>query len=568
MSTSATVALSPLAGFGKLRELQNITNQVAKLHRPLLAVIAGLLLAAAFPRPGVAGLAWLAPGLLLFLALGQGSKAAFRLGWLAGFAFNLTALYWLLYMPVAVAPIFAWLALSAYCALYPALWVWLCWRLAPASPSHSPTLPLSHFSAALANTAWLQRAVWALACAALWVALEFILGRFLTGFPWLALGVSQYRLLPLVQIVSVTGIAGLSFLVVWFSVSLGCALLSLVQQPQRRWLMWRELLPVTLVLAGVAAFGLGRLGPEAPAARELKVALIQPSIPQTLLWDAKENTNRFNQLLALSRAALASQPDVLIWPEAAVPGRVRYDPFVSDAISGLARAHRVWMIIGADDAEPRQGGDGNDADYFNASFLITPEGKVAARYVKRRLVIFGEYVPLVKWLPFLKQLTPIEGGFTAGEQAVPFELTEPRAKTAVLICFEDAFADLAREAVVADTDFLVNLTNDGWFRESAAQWQHAANSVFRAVENGVPLVRCANNGLTCWIDARGRMHEVYFPDSPDIYRAGFKTARLPLPASDMRRAPTFYNQHGEWFAWGCVVVAVVIVTVNFVRRHA
>ena len=129
-----------------------------------------------------------------------------------------------------------------------------------------------------------------------------------------------------------------------------------------------------------------------------------------------------------------------------------------------------------------------------------------ARYIKRKLVIFGEYVPLADWLPFLKYLTPIQGGFTPGRRPVSFPLPGLRAKTSVLICFEDIFPHLVREHVDDDTDFLVNLTNNGWFGESAAQWQHAANAVFRAVENGLPLVRCANNGLTCWVDATMYIH--------------------------------------------------------------
>jgi apolipoprotein N-acyltransferase len=124
--------------------------------------------------------------------------------------------------------------------------------------------------------------------------------------------------------------------------------------------------------------------------------------------------------------------------------------------------------------------------------------------------------------------------------------------TSVLICFEDVFPHGVGEYVDEETDFLVNLTNNGWFGESAAQWQHAVAALFRAVENGVPLVRCANNGLSCWVDPCGGLHEVYFGASRDIYGAGFKIARIPIPP---RRAPgdkTFYHRHGDWFGWMCV----------------
>jgi apolipoprotein N-acyltransferase len=114
---------------------------------------------------------------------------------------------------------------------------------------------------------------------------------------------------------------------------------------------------------------------------------------------------------------------------------------------------------------------------------------------------------------------------------------------------------------------LLNLTNNGWFGESAAQWQHAANAVFRAVENGLPLVRCANNGLTCWVDPQGRLHEVFFPGTRDIYGVGTKVVRVPLLAG-RERASTFYWRHGDWFGWGCVWLSFGGGALTFVRRRA
>src|SRR5207245_7174845 len=174
-------------------------------------------------------------------------------------------------------------------------------------------------------------------------------------------------------------------------------------------------------------------------------------------------------------------------------------------------------------------------------------------------------IPLSRWVSFMKYFTPIQGGFTPGEHAVPFELTDLGVKTSVLICFEDIFPHLAREYVDDDTDFLVNLTNNGWFGESAAQWQHAASAVFRAVENGLQLVRCANNGLTCWVDAQGRLNDVYFPGSRDIYQAGFKIVLVPLPGGQAR-TPTFYHRHGDWFGWGCVGLGLAAVVRRIIFR--
>lgn len=516
-------------------------------HRAL-AVAAGLLLAAAFPKIGLAGLAWLAPALILFVA--TAGKSPFRLGWLAGFAHYLASLYWLLRIPVDYMPIVGWLALSAFLALLTATWVWAC--------------AVSQRAA----TTWPRRLVWALGCAAVWVALEMTIARTFGGFPWNLLASSQYQMLPLIQVASVTGVYGVSFLIIWFSVSLLLAVQQLLRQPTRRLLWLGEIILPLAVILLLATAGLRKISDRPAAAREIKIALVQPSIPQTMIWNTADSTARFDQLIKLSEAALATKPDLLLWPEAAVPKLLRHDRPTYEAVTNLARTHRVWMIIGADDAEPHaQPGQPDAADYFNSSFLISPDGELAATYRKRRLVMFGEYVPLLRWLPFIKYLTPITGGFTPGDAVVPFAIPDLKLKTAVLICFEDTFPHLARNYVDDDTDFLVNLTNNGWFGESAAQWQHAAAAVFRAVENGRPLVRCANNGLTCWIDTRGGQHEIYFGDTRDIYGAGFKTALLPLPAPGPRPT-TFYNRHGDWFGWGCVLISVASLLTNRLRPKA
>ena len=127
-----------------------------------------------------------------------------------------------------------------------------------------------------------------------------------------------------------------------------------------------------------------------------------------------------------------------------------------------------------------------------------------------------------------------------------------------------SFPHLAREYADDDIDFLVNLTNNGWFGESAAQWQHAAGAIFRAVENGLPLIRCSNNGLTGWVDARGRLRQVFRDDRGTIYGAGCLTAEIALPGAGEKRAPTFYHEHGDWFGWACVVIAGMLV----IRRLA
>jgi apolipoprotein N-acyltransferase len=557
---------------GKLGRVNGLVPNLSERGRLALAAAGGLLLAAAFPKLGVAGMAWVAPGVMLLAA--WGARSPFRVGYVGGLAYQLAALHWLLFIPVRFFPILGWLAMGGVLAFYPAIWCWVCVRMQGGGRQSDGAVHLAGAggdgdrrdacptSLEVSDT-WLGGQGWALSCAAAWVAVEMAQARLFTGFPWDLLGVSQYRMLPLIQISSLTGVYGLSFVMVWFSASFLLLLRALWRQPARRWGWQSHLLVPGLAVVFLYAWGAASLGRQPRPDRFLQVALVQPSIPQTMIWNDAESATRFQQVLKVSEQALATKPDLLIWPEAATPKLLRFDRDIHEAVTNLVRSHRVWLLLGADDAEPREG---KEPLYYNSSFLISPEGELVARYRKRHLVMFGEYIPLVRWLPFIKWFTPIDSGFEPGDAAVPFTMPALGAATSPLICFEDVFADLARASAGPDIDFLVNLTNDGWFGEGAAQWQQAANAVFRAVENGLPLVRCANNGLTCWIDAGGGMHEVYFAGSKDIYQAGFKTAAIPLRSSASPRRPTFYHRHGDWFGWACVVVTAASLALAIRRR--
>lgn len=534
------------------------------------AILAGLLLAASFPKVGVAGLAWIAPALILAAALGKSGWERFRIGYVAGLAHYLASLYWLLLIPyrwhsIPVGPAAGWLALSAYLALYPATWVWLLGQVhGPRSAVHGlggayPAWLPEGFGGLLARS-WGQRTLWAVSGAALWVALEMVVARLFSGFPWNLLGSSQYEMVPLIQIASVAGVYGVSFLLVWVSLSLLSAGLTVVLRPTLRSAWVGEIILPLAVVALVFNFGFRQLAGGSPAARTLKVTLVQPSIPQTLIWDTSRDRERFGEFIRLSEQALTNRPDLLIWPESAVPSYARWDTNIYPAITNLVRQNHVWLILGSDDVGlPAHATQADEYEYYNASFLVTPEGEFESRYRKRNLVVFGEYIPLVRWLPFVKWFTPIEGGFTPGDRTVPFHLGNLGVKTAVLICFEDMFPFLARESAEDDTDFLVNLTNNGWFGESAAQWQHAAGAVFRAVENGLPLVRCSNNGLTGWVDAHGRLRQVFRDERGTIYGPGSMTTEIPLLTSGQARPPTFYHRRGDWLGWGCVGIAGIML---------
>lgn len=530
--------------------MRKFFSKVSRCHRFAFALLAGLVLAVSFPKFSVSGFAWIAPGLILFCGIGKTGRQRFWIGYVAGLANFLFALNWLLSIPFLGGNIAAWLALSGYLSVYLAIWVWLCWRIFPKAEGD---VALKSFS----ESTWKQRARWAFFCAAMWVAFEMCMARMFSGFPWNFLGTTQYKIVPLIQIASFTGVYGVSFLLVWFAVSLCSAGVLLVQNPRAKRVWSVEIFLPAIFAALAFGFGSSKISRETPGERRIKVALVQPSIPQTLIFDPSQDDARFDKLIQLSEQALAEKPDLLVWPEASTPP---LDAEKFRALTNLVASHHVWMILGADDAGARVNARGQmETNYYNASFLFSPNGTAVATYRKRRLVIFGEYIPLVRWFPFMKWLTPIDGGFTAGEEPVSFEMDSPRAKTSVLICFEDSFPQYAREHVETDTDFLLNLTNDGWFGERSAQWQQAANAFFRAVENGLPIIRCTNNGLTSWADKFGRLRKYFSTESGDVYGPGFLIAEIPLLAEGEKREPTFYRQHGDVFGWGCVVLALGVV---------
>ena len=581
-------------GFSALAVAKSFATELFWRSGYLVAMGAGLLLAMAFPKFSVAGFAWVAPALMLAAAYGQSAGENFRVGYVSGLTFWLASLYWLLLIPATGFPILGWLALSAFVALFSGAWVWL----VASFKFHASGIE-----------SWINRTLWALGGAAAWVALEMLRARIFSGFPWSFLGVSQYQLVPLIQIASLTGVYGVSFLVVWFSLAVYSAALMIVWHPTKRHVWQAEIVLPLLVIAGCYVGGFFEINRSVTAESFLSVTAVQPSVPQSLIWNASEDAKRFQQLLDLSQRALNSEgrfPRVpnrenetdsgtrgtlpsalLVWPESAVPD---LDRPTYDAINKFARSNQIWIILNGDDVEFHPGA----TNYFNAAFLIGPDGRWRQAYHKRDLVIFGEYVPLVRWLPFLKWLTPITGGWTAGDQPVTFEINpqeeapdEPTniifldtndgsrgrsphqiIKTSPLICFEDTFPSTTREAARDDEDFLVNLTNDGWFGDSAEQWQHMANSVFRAVENGLPLLRCANNGMSCLIDGHGRIKSIFRDQYGNEYGQGALNVKIPLLSPAEKSAPTFYNRNGDWFGWSCVMVTILLLVRKITGRNA
>jgi apolipoprotein N-acyltransferase len=248
----------------------------------------------------------------------------------------------------------------------------------------------------------------------------------------------------------------------------------------------------------------------------------------------------------LTQIALAAKPDLIIWPETAAPSFLLTDPEFAGLLTGILAQGSTPLLTGSFDKE----GD----RVYNAAFLFTPPGELAAVYRKMHLVPFGEYIPLrAAWAPILKWVGPADYDaaeffdLARGTTATIFETAGWRF--AVLICFEDTVAPLARRFAQQDVDFLVNLTNDAWFHESPGAEMHLANSLFRAIECRRPLVRATNHGVTAVVDERGVIRTRL-----DSFTEGSLSYELAIP---VRSAPTFYARQGDVFVAGCAAVTVL-----------
>jgi apolipoprotein N-acyltransferase len=293
-----------------------------------------------------------------------------------------------------------------------------------------------------------------------------------------------------------------------------------------------------------------------PPGTPLRVALIQPAIPQEEKWSEDSVALIYERLRTLTaQAVLFTRPDLVVWPETALPDDVKFSEPSYELVDALSRLGTP-VLVGSMDAEYLEG---RRPLFYNVSFLFDTNGMITAEYRKQHLVLLGEYIPYHDTIPLLRAMTPNMESFTAGTTATVMRVRAAAGGEAAfspLICFEDTFAYLGRRAVRAGARLLINQTNDAWFDPSSASRQHQIHSIFRAVEHRVPVVRAANTGYTCAIDARGSVHDVLRGADGGHDQPGFQLVTVEVPPAG--HPPTFYTRHGDVFAWVCLFIAVVL----------
>ncbi|MFN3680996.1 MAG: apolipoprotein N-acyltransferase [Nitrospira sp.] len=510
----------------------------------LLACVSGVLLPLCFPKFDLGFLAWIV-FIPLHLALDQCSRQrAFWLGWLSGvigftgiMAWVVTAMTTYGKVPILISYAIL-LLLTAYLGLYVALYSFAVIWLRELIPRYG-----------------------ILFAPCFWVALELLRTYAFSGFPWCLLGYSQYQRLGLIQIADLTGVYGVSFLIILVNLALADLLL---------WAMplFRGFHPAKLpwVLPTAAAGGLVLSWSYSAAvlsdghtdrpSTSIVVGVVQPNIDQAVKWDAdyrNETMRRFDRLTA----RLGTETDLIIWPESATPFILEREADYQLQVIEWASRAQAPILLGSPalrfypDRRPY---------LLNSAYLVAPDGTLLGRYDKHHLVPFGEYIPLKSSLLFfLDKLVEGIGDFVGGPGATLLsfypkslhtgEASSSRAvKFGTVICYEVIFPNLVRQFAANGAAFLVNITNDGWFGPSSAPAQHFSMVVFRSIENRLAFARSANTGISGFIDPFGRI-----VDQTPLFTEQAIKATVPLTYSQ-----TFYSYYGDVFAYACAIICGIL----------
>jgi apolipoprotein N-acyltransferase len=437
-------------------------------------IVSGLLLALAFPKFDLWWLAWIAL-VPFFLTLNRAEKPRDAL--LAGLFFGLSffglSLFWVtsLYRYVGLFAYLAWVCLTLFQSLFVVLFAYL----------------------SRCRSSLLQALLWTLV-----VELLRAFGPF--GVPVGAVGYSQVQLLPLIQIAAIFQVYGVSFLVVFFNAALANVAATFRSPSGNGGLKPAATsLALAVILILIAwTYGESSIRHSAFGIRHLpKIALVQPNIDQF---------DRMNQSLVgrnltlqseLTRQAAKNQPAVIVWPETALYAYILRDPLIFQQIKELARETNAWLVLGT----PHYHYDGQ---IYNSIIAVTPSGEVTSRYDKERLVPFGEYLPFRPLLlPLLSRTGYFSQDFSSNPQAEP--LLVAGQKVAAGVCFESTFPQALKKRVKRDSAYMLIVTNDAWFDDSAAPYIHLNCGIFRAIENRQWLVQCGNSGISAFIDPWGRV---------------------------------------------------------------
>ena len=497
------------------------------------ATATAILLILAFPNFEFSFLAWIALVPLMWaIAKRPSPRRAFLLGWFAGSVFFYCSCYWLTYSMInygGLPAILAYLLLvpgALVVGLFPGLFALLL---------------------ALAVKRWGYAAV--LTAPVLWPALEWArLG--VTGQLWNALGYSQAYHTQLIQPANWGGVYAVSFLIL----AINTAIALLIVKPK----LWTVLAAIGIAISVGVVISFSRMLPVSPYSDAefpaLFVVAIQPNVPMTLVKSPEEISQLRERHMRLSQQALAKLENVsgsrlVVWPESPMNFTYAADKPFQDWVGKFATENRTSLIFNS--LEPA----GPNA-YYNSALLVNQEGRMIAQYDKIRLMPFGEYVPLPQWLPGTSLINTIVGEFTPGEKYTVMSVGNYRV--GVFICIESAYPWIARGLTNERADVLINISNDGYLGPTAVMRQHLANAIFRAVENGRPVLRVTNTGVSAFINAHGAITD---------QTAGFQEDARNWVVTRFAVKNTIYTRRGDLFVHVCAAFTLIILVAAVLPRR-
>ncbi len=468
------------------------------------------------------------------------------LGFVCGVGYFSGSLWWLTTLTFP-----GWALLSLYLAFYPALWaIFLGTVIRPVGLNKK------------GDPVWLgslHNLRIGILGAAAWVGLEWIRGVFMSGFGWNGLGVALNRNTPLIQIADITGVGGVSFLVVLCNIIAVVTVKRLMLEVGRG--ARRPHYDFALTVAAIAlvwSYGIRQMLAPPPASTPLTFAAVQGNVPQATRNDPAFEMDVLDIYRKHTETAIAMKPDLILWPESAAPRPIFNDQRTWDIVRALAEAHDGDLLIGTVHY--------SDQGDYNSVALLSDHGESAQMYHKMHLVPFGEFVPFRENFPLLAWIVGdlVPGDFDAGPYPEVLEMAVKPIKIGPLVCFEDTLGDLARQFALRSAQFFAVVTNDGWFGESAGSRQHLENAIFRCAENKLPMIRAANTGVTCVVDRFGIVREELKSESGDTFIEGIFFNKLDVPTAPI---VTFYARNGEVFSLLCLALAIVASVVFAIQNR-
>lgn len=468
----------------------------------------------------------------------------FGLGFVCGVGYFGGSLSWL-----ATLTIPGWILLALYLSVYPGLWTVFLGTVARPDGTDREGRPV--WLSSLGNLR-----VCALGAAA-WVGLEWVRSVLFSGFGWNALGVALNKNVPLIQITDLTGVGGVSFLIVMANLMAVATIKRLIVEVGRGARRPHYDFALTIALIVLAwSYGLRQILAPPAESVPVTVAAVQANVPQNVRNDPAQDDAVMDKYRRHTETAIAMAPDLILWPESAPPRPVFNDQSMWDFVRGLAEEHEGDFLLGT--THYSEQGD------FNSVVLLTDHGRGAAMQHKMHLVPFGEYVPLRHAFPLFAWVVGdlVPDDFDAGSSITILEMAVKPVKLGALVCFEDTLGDLAREFVLRGAQAFAVVTNDGWFLESAGSRQHLENAIFRCAENKIPMVRAANTGVTCVVDRFGVVREELRDESGSTFIEGVLFSKMEVPKSV---TPTFYARYGEVFSLLCLAVATPVAFLRWFR---